>query len=204
VRLRAKEFTDFSLIELSYTGGDLAMSIVLPKAVDGLAAVEGELTGPALRQWLAECDRALATEAEVYLPKFKLNYRLQLGKVLSDLGMASAFGARADFSGMTGSRDLHLAEVMHQAFVDVNEEGTEAAAATAVTVRVTSVARTPQFRIDRPFLFLIREKQSGSILFLGRVSDPTQSAGRRRRSENEGLRSDAKAASPDRGFSCGC
>ena len=91
------------------------------------------------------------------------------------MGMPTAFSAGADFSGMTGTRALAISDVVHQAFVDINEEGTEAAAATAVVMVKTALARQSSvLRVDHPFLFLIRENQSGSILFLGRVIDPTK------------------------------
>jgi serpin B len=90
------------------------------------------------------------------------------------MGMTQAFSRDADFSGMTGGRDLFISAVIHQAYVDVNEEGTEAAAATAVTMRLTSMGpdQTPVFRADHPFVFMIRDDKSGSILFLGRVMNP--------------------------------
>jgi len=92
------------------------------------------------------------------------------------MGMADAFDpAKADFSGMTGTKDLFISAVVHKAFVDVNEEGTEAAAATAVVARMTAVAEPPpEFRADHPFLFLIRDTKTGAILFLGRILDPTK------------------------------
>jgi serpin B len=88
------------------------------------------------------------------------------------MGMPDAFGPKADFSGMTGGRDLYISDVVHQAVVDVNEEGTEAAAATGVTMRAMAVMRPLVFRVDHPFVFLIRENKTGSVLFLGRVLEP--------------------------------
>jgi serpin B len=110
----------------------------------------------------------------VLLPRFKLSGEFDLGETLKAMGMVDAFGA-ADFSGMTGQRDLFISAVVHKAFVDVNEEGTEAAAATGIVVADTAVAHHPPavFRADHPFLFLIRENSTGSVLFLGRVVDPT-------------------------------
>jgi serpin B len=109
------------------------------------------------------------------MPKFKMTSRFSMAEVLRSMGMTDAFSAQAaDFSGMTGRRDLFISAVIHQAYVDVNEEGTEAAAATGVVMRLTSAMpdRTPVFRADHPFLFLIRDKTTGSILFLGRVMNP--------------------------------
>jgi serpin B len=113
----------------------------------------------------------------VYIPKFKLSSGFSLGRTLSAMGMPDAFQEGvADFSGMESSRDLRISAVIHKAFVEVNEEGTEAAAATAVVMkgRGISFAPTPTFRADHPFIFLIRDNRSGSILFLGRMVDPTK------------------------------
>jgi serpin B len=112
------------------------------------------------------------------LPKFKMTQQFQLQSALGSMGMPLAFGAQADFSGITGNRDLLISAVIHKAYVDVNEEGTEAAAATAVVMR-GNMARmqepaTPVFRADHPFIFLIRDNRSGGILFMGRVADPTK------------------------------
>jgi serpin B len=105
--------------------------------------------------------------------------QFELQETLGAMGMAQAFGAQADFSGMTGSRDFAISAVIHKAFVDVNEEGTEAAAATAVVMMEMAERRPPQpppivFRADHPFVFLIRDNRSGGILFMGRVTDPTK------------------------------
>ena len=174
LKLRSRAFGDFTLFALPYAGNDLAMVILLPEAPYGLGAVEQQLGATALREWLAALNQTAETEAQVTLPKFKLNCRLELARDLAAMGMPSAFGPEADFSGMTGSRDLCISSVVHQAFVDVSEEGTEAAAATAVTMRALSVMRPLVLRVDHPFLFLIVERQTGSILFLGRVTDPTK------------------------------
>ena len=102
-----------------------------------------------------------------------------LGKTLAKMGMPSAFTGQADFSGMTGQQDLFISEVVHKAFVDANEEGTEAAAATAVMMAKSALPARPipEFRADHPFLFLIRDNATGTILFFGRVMDPAKLAG---------------------------
>ena len=145
------------------------MVLLLPAARDGLTDLEASLTVENLDAWLA----ALAEhEWDLFLPKFTFTSDFGLNDVLSRMGMPSAFTPeRADFSGMTGKRDLHIQAVRHKAFVQVNEEGTEAAAATGVSMGITSLP--PAFRADHPFLFLIRDHVTGSILFLGRVTDPT-------------------------------
>ena len=112
---------------------------------------------------------------QVELPRFTAKSQFTLSEALTNLGMRSAFDeSMADFSGMTGNRELSISRVVHKAFVDVNEEGTEAAAATGVEMRTTSEAMPEDFLVDRPFLYLIRDRASGSILFLGRVTDPTR------------------------------
>ena len=111
----------------------------------------------------------------LWLPKFKFEYPLVLGDTLQKMGMTAAFDPiRADLSGMDGSRDLYLSQVLHKAFVAVDEAGTEAAAATVVIVEASSmpVSSRIEFKVDRPFFFLIRDNASGAILFLGRVLNP--------------------------------
>jgi serpin B len=174
VKVRSRQFGGVTLFALPYKGNDLTMVVVLPEDRDGLAALEQKLNAVELQEWLAAMDGSFEAEVEVVLPKFKLNCRLDLVKDLTALGMPSAFGADADFSGMDGSRNLFIGGVVHQAFVDVNEEGTEAAAATALTVRALSISRPLVFRADHPFLFLTVGRHSGTILFMGRVTDPSK------------------------------
>jgi serpin B len=159
------------VLEMPYKGDELSMVILLPKKTDAIRELEQGLTGESFSKWLG----AIRTrQVIVSVPKFKMTSRFSLAQVLQSMGMTDAFSDKADFSGMTGSRDLFISAVVHQAYVDVNEEGTEAAAATGVTMRLTSVGpdTTPVFRADHPFLFLIRDKTTGSILFLGRVMNP--------------------------------
>ena len=163
----------FQMVELPYVGGSLAMDLILPKAAGGLPALEASLTVANLSRWIGK----LSPQAvKVELPRFRLEESFELSRVLSDLGLERAFDAsRADFSGMTGRRDLAISAVVHKAFVDVSEKGTEAAAATGVMMKATAIVARPQFvtfRADHPFLFLIRDLKSGSVLFLGRLVDP--------------------------------
>jgi len=165
------ETEDFQGLELPYVDNELSMIILLPKRVDGLAEFEKTLTLKNLSQWLAKLRKR---KVIVSVPKFKMTSQFRLAEVLKSMGMTDAFVPDvADFSGMNGKRDLFISAVIHKAYVDVNEEGTEAAAATAVVVGITSMpARPPVFRADHPFLFLIRDNHSGSILFIGRVTNP--------------------------------
>ncbi|MGA2257956.1 MAG: serpin family protein [Thermoguttaceae bacterium] len=159
---------DAQILELPYVGEKLSMLVVLPKAVDGLADVEKRLTD--LGKWLPAFRKQ---EVNVYLPRFTMTSQFQMNEALKSLGMASAFAPdAADFSGMDGKRDLSISAVIHKAFVDVNEEGTEAAAATGVVMRAKAVRITPVFRADHPFVFLIRDTGTGAILFVGRVVNP--------------------------------
>jgi serpin B len=167
------------LLELPYQGDRLGMLLVLPDAVDGLPAVESRLGADSLRAWAAALAAAPVPHGgtNIALPKFTARTRLELNGTLAALGMPTAFDAeRADFSGMNGGRDLSIAVVVHQAFVDVDEEGTEAAAATGVAVRTTSVTIPQEFHVDRPFLWFIRDRATGTVLFMGRVVDPTAAA----------------------------
>ena len=159
-------------LELPYVDNDLSMIVLLPKELDGLSELEKSLTLENLSEWQSKLRKI---EVVVSIPKFKLTSQFSLASVLKAMGMRNAFSRSANFSGMNGKRNLAISAVIHRAYVDVNEEGTEAAAATAVAMRLTSMgpdSRPPVFRADHPFLFLIRDNQSGGILFIGRVMNP--------------------------------
>lgn len=177
-RFNYAENDEMQLLEMRYAGNRLSMVVILPKKDDGLPNIENGLDEKKLSALLAPMSGPRGpVQVSVYLPKFKLTGEFSLGKTLADLGMSDAFTSRADFSGMDGSRDLYLSAVVHKAYVDVNEEGTEAAAATGAAVSALAIMRPapiPVFRADHPFLFLIRDRESGSILFLGRVTNPIQ------------------------------
>ena len=160
------------VLELPYVGNNLSMIVLLPRTIDGLSAIETALTVDNLTLWALLPTRK--REIRVTLPKCRMTSEFDLKQTLSDMGMFDAFTTKADFSGMTGTKELFISAVVHKAFVDVNEEGTEAAAATAVVMQLQSYSDPPpEFRADHPFLFLIRHNPSGSILFLGRVINPT-------------------------------
>jgi serine protease inhibitor len=166
------ETGDLQALELPYQGKDLSMVVLLPKKIDGLPSLEKELTTDRLAGWLG---RMRASEVQVFLPKFKMTSEFALKPVLASLGMKKLFTVEADLSGMNGRTDLYVSAVIHKAYLDVNEEGTEAAAATAVVVWATSARPpVPVFRPDHPFLFLIRDQRTGSILFMGRLANPGQ------------------------------
>jgi serpin B len=164
----------FQLLEMPYVGEDLSLVILLPKQVDGLPALEKGLNTASLTNWLTHLRD---TEVQVTVPKFKVTGEFRLKKTLSDLGLGRIFTDAADFSGMNGGKEpLFIEDVVHKAFVDVNEQGTEAGAATAVAVKTKNgeqvAPAVPVFEADHPFLFLIRDSRSDSILFLGRVVNP--------------------------------
>jgi serpin B len=156
------------VLELPYLEKELSMVIFLPRKVDGLAEFEKELTVARLAEALG---KLRIEKLEVRLPRFKIAGEFQLKKELSELGMPLAFSSKeADLSGMNSKKNLFLQEAVHRTFIEVNEEGTEAAGATAVVGGEDSLP--PSVKADHPFLFLIRENKTGTTLFLGRVANP--------------------------------
>lgn len=163
----------WQVLELPYEGESLSMIVLLPNEKDGLPQLEKQLTAANLRMWTSGLRKQ---KVKVFLPKFKMTSQFSLAKTLAAMGMRDAFNPdKANFSGMDGRLNwLYIKDVIHKAFVDVNEEGTEAAAATATLFGIKMAAQPPIFRADHPFIFLIRENSTGSILFLGRLMDPSQ------------------------------
>ena len=172
----------FSMIELPYKGNDLSMIVLVPNEADRLSDLEKNLNPKKLAKWVSQLK---LRPTSVYLPKFKLETEYKLGDsdspaTLQKMGMVRAFqrpGGESDgaqFSGLSASDDLYIKYVFHKAFVEVNEKGTEAAGATAVVIATLSsaVPFNPEFKADRPFIFLIREKSTGLILFIGRMMEP--------------------------------
>ena len=160
---------DFTAAELPYDGGEVSMVVVLPKDGTTLEAFEAGLDGAKLQAIAA----ALKPESlQVSLPKFKFENKVSLRETLTALGMGVAFGDGADFTGIHQPDDLYISDVIHQTFVAVDEDGTEAAAATAVVLDGKAAPMGTEFKADRPFLFFIRDVQTGAVLFLGHVTDP--------------------------------
>ena len=169
------ETVDVQLLKIPYehgNGNELSMLILLPKNND-LAAAEKYLDPDNLSELQ---NSSASRRVMVYVPRFSLETKFTLRQTLAEMGMPTAFGD-ADFSGMDGTRNLYIQEIIHQAYVDVNEEGTEAAAATAVVMwgkgAVPAEDPVPVFRADHPFMFLIQDNTRGNILFIGRVENPT-------------------------------
>jgi serine protease inhibitor len=164
------ETPDMQILEMTYGGDQLSMVVVLPGKSSNLSHIEEVFTRGQLSQQFNTIEDK---EVAVSIPKFQLTQKFDLRSTLDAMGMPSAFSERAaDFSGMTDQRDLFISEVIHKAFIDVSEEGTEAAAATAAVMSRKGIAREISFRADHPFLYFIRDKKTGSILFIGRVVDP--------------------------------
>ncbi|AWP20916.1 putative leukocyte elastase inhibitor-like isoform 2 [Scophthalmus maximus] len=164
------------ILEMPYEGKDLSMLIFLPNEMEddttGLEKLEKELTYDKFVEWTSP-DLIGQTEVEVGLPRFKLEDTYDLNDVLKSMGMVDAFeGTKSDFSGMSPANDLVLSKVVHKAFVEVNEEGTEAAAATGAIMNERSVMVPTTFIADHPFLFFIRHKTTRSIFFAGRYCTP--------------------------------
>jgi serpin B len=166
------EDENVKVLELPYIGDRLSMLILLPQQMDGLTELESSLTQESLALWTRYLHRA---KVQVYLPRFKINCPINLNGNLKAMGMRDAFDdSKANFSGMDGRENwLFIGEVIHQAFIDVNEEGSEAAAATAVVMKSRSLP-TPSivFQANHPFVFLIQDKYTGTVLFLGRFATP--------------------------------
>ena len=169
-KFRFADVDDAKVLELPYSDGDLSMVILLPDQHDGLRELEKSLTFAKLKRILGSLRES---EVNVALPRFTMTWKAMLEGPLQQMGMKDAFSLPpADFSGMTGAKDLVIQHIVHKAFVEVNEEGTEAAGATGVIVGKTSVVIRNEFRANHPFLFLIRDGKTGSILFMGRVANP--------------------------------
>jgi serpin B len=166
----------FRAIRLPYSVSSLAMVVVLPDAVDGADKLARKLDASALAALFA--DMTQSQNVDLALPRFKTAFRAELGKLFQQAGMRRAFNMQlADFSGMTGQppamAPLAISGVVHRAVIDVTEQGTEAAAATAVAMVAASMpAPAEPFVVDRPFLFYIVDDVTGAILFEGRISDP--------------------------------
>lgn len=175
----------FTALSLPYKGGALSMVFLVPQAADGLPRIESQLADGVLQGWLSQLR---GRSVHVFIPKFRLETEYPLKERLAGLGMTRAFvpnlsGEGAQFDGMCESANpahrLFISQVLHKAFIETSEKGTEAAAATAVLFPTASAAErpkmvpfTPTFRADKPFIFLIRDQQSGAILFLGRFTNP--------------------------------
>jgi len=173
IELNYSSNDDVQFLKFPYAGDELSMYILLPKEND-IASLEAKLD----QAYIANLKEVLSSEyVDIYLPKFKFEQKYALSKPLCSMGMSSAFSDEANFSGIkSNSGQLHISKVIHQSFVEVNEEGTEAAAATAVIMAdnaITSSQPEPiEFKADHPFIFYIQHEGTGQILFMGKVENP--------------------------------
>jgi serpin B len=157
-------------LEIPYAGNRLSLVVFLPRKPDGLLEMEKSFTLETVERGM---QNVRSTEVDLYLPRFEVTYETDLTPLLKTMGMKRAFDpSQADFTGMTPKKDLFISHVVQKAFVELNEKGTEAAAATGVAMRLTAFKPPITFRADHPFLFLIRDRHSGMILFMGRVVRP--------------------------------
>ncbi|KAM9054652.1 LOW QUALITY PROTEIN: serpin B3-like [Megaptera novaeangliae] len=160
------------ILEIPYKGQELSMMVLLPNGLDGLQKLEDQLTAEKLIEWTSP-QNMRERQLDLHLPWFKVEESYDLKTTLEALGMVDAFNKeKADFSGMTGTRDLVVSKVIHKSFVEVNEEGTEAAAATGIEICTKTRLIPDSFHCDHPFLFFIKHNKTNSILFYGRVSSP--------------------------------
>jgi serpin B len=163
------ETDDLQILELPYNGDDVSMIIVLPKE-NNITIAEKAINPTSLLEWK---DSFAKLDVQVSIPKFKLETEYDLRNYLKKMGMNISFTPNADFSGMTGRKDLYIGKVVHKAYVEVNEEGTEAAAATGVHMVLTAIPDVVSFNADHPFIFIIQHRETGNILFMGKIVDPT-------------------------------
>ena len=160
----------FQACELDYGRGNFSMVVLLPKSDKSLDELTDQLTPENWNSWTASIGK---TKVNLGLPKFSFDYEKQLNDILSLMGMGIALSPRADFTGISSDGNLYINYVKHKTFVEVNEEGTEAAAATVVAVRLTAYpGDTKYMQVNQPFLFAIREKTTNTIVFLGKVAEP--------------------------------
>jgi serine protease inhibitor len=160
----------FSSIEMPYNNGRFNIEIFVPKDGSTVNDIIDQITVPVWNSWLSSYTKQ--QEVTVSMPKFKFSYEETLNNSLTALGLGVAFNSTADFTNINRAGNLLISEVKHKTYVDVNEEGTEAAAVTSIGISVTSIGNPIIFSVDRPFLFMISEKESKSILFMGKVVDP--------------------------------
>ncbi len=160
----------FQAIDLPYGQGNFSMTILLPEEGKSLNDLVENMTDQNWKTWTESFYEK--KDYSIYIPKFKFEYKKKLNDALISLGLGNAFSGTADFTKINPQGNLSISEVMHKTFIEVNEEGTEAAAVTSVTIRLTSIGPSDEFRADHPFIFVIREQSTGAIMFMGKVIEP--------------------------------
>jgi serpin B len=156
---------NYQVVELPYDGNELSMLLIMPDE-GSFYSFEQSLDNELINDIISELGNK---QVVLSMPKFEFRSELDLAQILPAMGMPTAFSGMADFSGMTGNQDLFISDVIHEAFVSVDEAGTEAAAATAVIMKLTAAQEMVTISLDNPFIFLIRDIKTGSVLFVGRV-----------------------------------
>ena len=165
------EGNGFVLAEFPYGQGNFVMDVILPDEQSSLSNTLSQISDPNFTTWINQMTKR---KTDVSFPRFKYGFKKKLKDVLTDMGMGIAFTESADFSNISDQYDLLINDVTHQSFIETNEEGTEAAAATVVEIGLTSMPPSPLiFRMDHPFIYIIRETTTNTIIFMGRVSDPS-------------------------------
>ena len=173
-RFNYMENDELQFIEMPYKGGDASMFVLLPKKKDGLREIEKKITWTDIEKYTQSLQ---SKEVEVFFPKFKMSLEYELSELMKRMGMSDAFSKAADFSKMTGNKQLYISAIIHKTFIAVDEEGTEAAAATAVVMRMKSLPPPQDYEVfiaDHPFFYFIKENNTGTVLFAGRVVDPSK------------------------------
>jgi serpin B len=160
----------FTAVDLPYGKGNYSMMVLVPKAGNTYKSIVSAMNGQNWSTWTNSLGKI--NKMKVYLPKFRFSFKKELNDDLSAMGMPTMFTENANLSGISKSGQLAVSKVMHKSFVDVNEEGTEAAAVTSVEIILTSVPETPVFSADKPFVFVIHEKNTKTFLFMGVVNEP--------------------------------
>lgn len=168
-KFKVYEGTGFTVGEFPYGQGNFVMDIILPDTQNGISSLLPSLTASAFSGWIGKLQEK---EVDLSIPKFKYDFKKKLKNVLTDMGMGIAFRDGADFSNISANASLAINDVTHQAFIETNEEGTEAAAATVVEIVLTMAPEQFIFKADHPFLYIIRETTTNSIVFMGSVTDP--------------------------------
>jgi serine protease inhibitor len=161
----------FSAIEMPYGRGNYNMVVLLPNEGEKCSDILQMLTPENWSSWMRSF--VMTEDVSIWLPKFKAEYEVKLNDVLSAMGMGIAFTPEADFSGINGTGNIYIDYVQHNTFIDVNEKGTEAAAATVVAIKWNAMPLSPAFHVNRPFIFAITEKETGAILFIGKMVAPS-------------------------------
>ena len=166
---------ELQLLELSFRRGYLTAIFLLPRQRDGLPLLEQKISGQKLNDWLAmgHTRQFENINPKIFLPRFQISNTLPLSNSLIAMGVSKAFGSGADFSGISSSGELRIGGFVNQSTVDLNEDGVESTSVSEVGLELTFAGQPMTFRADHPFLFLIRDRRSGAILFIGRVSDPS-------------------------------